>query len=80
MSRLFHGTPSKQLVRFDLTLLSFLVVEFLDEPLLGTREAAWPIIRTDPGLTYVQIGSNCSHEVRDRNPAQPTRCDQYTKR
>ena len=24
--------------------------------MFGTREAAWPLIRTDLGLTYVQIG------------------------
>jgi MFS transporter, FSR family, fosmidomycin resistance protein len=34
----------------------FLVIEFLDEFVFGTREAAWPLIRADLGLTYAQIG------------------------
>ena len=34
----------------------FLVIEFLDEFVVGTREAAWPLIRADLGLTYVQVG------------------------
>ena len=42
--------------RFDLTILAFLAVEFLDEFVFGTRETAWPLIRTDLGLTYIQIG------------------------
>jgi FSR family fosmidomycin resistance protein-like MFS transporter len=37
-------------------LLTFLIIEFLDEFVFGTREAAWPLIRTDLGLSYVQIG------------------------
>ncbi len=44
------------MIRYDLTILAFLAVEFLDELVFGTREAAWPLIRTDLGLTYVQIG------------------------
>src|SRR4030095_3436545 len=28
----------------------------MDEILFGAREAAWPLIRNDLGLTYVQIG------------------------
>ena len=38
---------------FALTLLA---VEFLDELAFGTREAAWPLVRTDLRLTYTQIG------------------------
>lgn len=38
---------------FSLTLL---VIEFLDEWIYGAREVAWPLIRDDLGLTYVQIG------------------------
>ena len=34
----------------------FLVIEFLDEFIFGAREAAWPLIRDDLGLTYAQIG------------------------
>ena len=44
------------MIRYDLTILAFLAVEFLDELVFGTREAAWPLIRTDLGLTYIQIG------------------------
>ena len=38
---------------FAFTLLA---VEFLDELIFGVREAAWPLIRTELGLNYVQIG------------------------
>lgn len=37
-------------------VLTLLAVELLDELVFGTREAAWPLIRDDLGLTYVQIG------------------------
>jgi FSR family fosmidomycin resistance protein-like MFS transporter len=33
-----------------------LIIEFLDEFVFGAREAAWPAIRADLGLTYAQIG------------------------
>ena len=33
-----------------------LAIEFLDELVFGAREAAWPLIRTDLGLSYSQIG------------------------
>lgn len=36
--------------------LPFLLIEFLDELVFGVTEAAWPLIRTDLGLNYVQIG------------------------
>jgi FSR family fosmidomycin resistance protein-like MFS transporter len=38
---------------FAVTLLA---IEFLDEFVFGIREAAWPLIRTDLGLGYAQIG------------------------
>src|SRR5688572_19731562 len=38
---------------FAFTLLA---VEFLDELVFGVREAAWPLIRTELGLTYAQVG------------------------
>ncbi len=38
---------------FALTLLA---IEFLDEFVFGAREAAWPMIRADLGLNYVEIG------------------------
>ena len=37
-------------------ILTLLAIEFLDELVYGAREAAWPLIRTDLGLTYAQIG------------------------
>jgi len=37
-------------------VLTFLVIEFIDELVYGAGETAWPLIRTDLGLTYVQIG------------------------
>jgi FSR family fosmidomycin resistance protein-like MFS transporter len=43
----------RKLFAFVLTLLA---IEFLDEFVFGAREAAWPLIRNDLGLTYTQIG------------------------
>ncbi|MFN8372491.1 MAG: MFS transporter [Anaerolineae bacterium] len=39
-----------------LFVLALLVIEWLDEFVFGMREAAWPLIRDDLNLTYVQIG------------------------
>ena len=36
--------------------LIFLLIEFLDELIFGVTDAAWPLIRTDLHLNYVQIG------------------------
>jgi FSR family fosmidomycin resistance protein-like MFS transporter len=36
--------------------LTLLLIEFLDELVFGAREAAWPLIRNDFGLSYVQVG------------------------
>lgn len=35
---------------------ALLVIEFLDEFVFGAREAAWPYIRRDLGLSYAEIG------------------------
>ncbi len=43
----------KRLTPFILTLL---LIEFLDEFVFGAREAAWPLVRDDLGLSYVEIG------------------------
>jgi len=43
----------RRVTAFVLTLLA---IEFLDEFVFGVREAAWPLIRDDLGLTYAQIG------------------------
>ncbi len=37
-------------------VLTLLAIEFLDEFVFGAREAAWPMIRADLGLSYVEIG------------------------
>ncbi|MCJ7737713.1 MAG: MFS transporter [Anaerolineae bacterium] len=37
-------------------ILALLAIEFLDELVFGVREAAWPLIRDDLGLSYTQIG------------------------
>ncbi len=37
-------------------VVTLLVIEFLDEFVYGAREAAWPLIRDDLGLSYAQIG------------------------
>ncbi len=34
----------------------YLLIEFLDELVFGVGEAAWPLVRNDLGLNYVQIG------------------------
>ena len=46
-----HG--SRRLAIFVFVIL---VIEFLDEFVFGVREAAWPLIRDDLGLSYEQIG------------------------
>lgn len=43
----------RKLSAFALTLLA---IEFLDEFVYGAREAAWPLIRNDLGLTHTQVG------------------------
>jgi FSR family fosmidomycin resistance protein-like MFS transporter len=43
----------RRTVVFTLTLL---LIEFLDEFVFGAREAAWPLVRTDLGLGYAQVG------------------------
>jgi FSR family fosmidomycin resistance protein-like MFS transporter len=37
-------------------VLTLLAIEFLDELVFGAREAAWPLIRSDLGLSYTQVG------------------------
>jgi FSR family fosmidomycin resistance protein-like MFS transporter len=47
---------SRYLRQSGALILILLVIEFLDELVFGAGEAAWPLIRDDLGLTYVQIG------------------------
>jgi FSR family fosmidomycin resistance protein-like MFS transporter len=37
-------------------VLVLLGIEFLDEFVFGAQEAAWPLLRTDLGLSYSQVG------------------------
>jgi FSR family fosmidomycin resistance protein-like MFS transporter len=39
-----------------ITCVIFLLIEFLDELVFGLQDAAWPLIRADLHLTYIQIG------------------------
>jgi FSR family fosmidomycin resistance protein-like MFS transporter len=45
-----------RLPRLSRLVLLFLLIEFCDELVYGAREAAWPLIRGDLGLSYAQIG------------------------
>ncbi len=42
--------------RFPRLILIFLVIEFLDELVYGAHGTAWPLIRSDLGLNYIQVG------------------------
>jgi FSR family fosmidomycin resistance protein-like MFS transporter len=48
-----HSRTLRHTTVFTFTLLA---IEFLDEFVFGAREAAWPLIRTDLGLGYAQVG------------------------
>jgi FSR family fosmidomycin resistance protein-like MFS transporter len=37
-------------------VITFLAIELLDELVYGSREAAWPLIREDIGLSYAEVG------------------------
>ncbi|MEO6458022.1 MAG: MFS transporter [Chloroflexia bacterium] len=53
MSNPFRARIARSVGVFTLTLLA---IEFLDEMAFGAREAAWPLIRDDLGLDYMQVG------------------------
>ena len=50
------SSKSRTLRRTAVFILTLLAIEFLDEFVFGAREAAWPLIRTDLGLSYAQVG------------------------
>jgi len=50
------STYSRTLRRTAVFTLTLLAIEFLDEFVFGACEAAWPLIRTDLGLSYAQVG------------------------
>jgi FSR family fosmidomycin resistance protein-like MFS transporter len=48
---------SRRLMRGALIFVfTLLAIEFLDELVFGAREAAWPLIRNDLNLNYLEIG------------------------
>lgn len=49
-------TQVKRRLRPAAFVLTLLAIELLDELIFGLREAAWPLIRDDLNLSYVQIG------------------------
>lgn len=53
MSNPFRARIARSVGVFTLTLLA---IEFLDELAFGAREAAWPLIRDDLRLDYIQVG------------------------
>lgn len=48
--------PLRAVPSLTAVVFTFLVIEFLDELVYGVQETAWPLIRDDLGLNYVQIG------------------------
>ncbi|MBC6938358.1 MAG: MFS transporter [Chloroflexi bacterium] len=46
----------RRLRQVSVFVLALLAIELLDELVFGVREAAWPLIRDDLGLTYAQVG------------------------
>jgi MFS transporter, FSR family, fosmidomycin resistance protein len=53
---MFAASRKRWLRRPALIVVTLLAIEFLDEFIFGGREAAWPLIRDDLGLSYLQIG------------------------
>ncbi|MCX7669776.1 MAG: MFS transporter, partial [Anaerolineae bacterium] len=52
-------------------MIALLLIEFLDELVFGAREAAWPLIRNDLGLTYAQVGLLLSGPALVSNLLEP---------
>ncbi|HUS15224.1 MAG TPA: MFS transporter [Chloroflexia bacterium] len=50
------AAPRRALRKISLFTFTLLVIEYMDEFAFGVREAAWPLIRTDLGLDYAQVG------------------------
>ena len=50
---LSHKKAGRTLRQFTFTLLA---IEFLDELVDGSRQAAWPLVRRDLSLSYTEIG------------------------
>lgn len=52
----FSAKLARRLRGPALFIVVLLLVEFLDEFIFSAREAAWPLIRSDLGLSYEQVG------------------------
>lgn len=52
----FAALATRRIRRLPVVVLVLLVVEYLDEFVFGAQEAALPLIRTELGLSYEQIG------------------------
>ena len=48
--------PMRWLKSLSRILFALLLIEFFDELIFGVREAAWPLIRDDLSLSYLQMG------------------------
>lgn len=53
---MFPAIRARTLRNIGIFAFTLLVIEFLDEFVFGVREAAWPLIRDDLGLDYIQVG------------------------
>lgn len=53
---MFSVMLRRRLGQAGVFILTLLAIELLDEFVFGVREAAWPLIRDDLGLSYAQIG------------------------
>ena len=51
-----YAIVMRRLRQASIFVLTLLAIELLDELVFGVREAAWPLIRDDLGLSYAQIG------------------------
>jgi FSR family fosmidomycin resistance protein-like MFS transporter len=51
-----YAIVMRRLRQTSIFVLTLLAIELLDELVFGVREAAWPLIRNDLGLSYAQIG------------------------
>jgi FSR family fosmidomycin resistance protein-like MFS transporter len=68
-SRHDKNLQMRSAVLFTFTLLT---IEFLDEFVYGAREAAWPLMRTELGLSYAQVGLLLSLPDVIGNIVEPT--------
>lgn len=53
------------------SVAALLAVEFLDELVFGVRESAWPLLRHDLGLSYVEVGLLLSLPALAANAFEP---------